>query len=178
VETAAKGVPGVSSALAERLTGGRYVDVDIDRATVGRYGLNIADVQSIISGAVGGETIGETVEGLARYPISIRYPRDLRDSLEGLRQLPILTPAGQQITLGTVATIKIADGPPMLPRMAIAPPPTWVPSAISPRVVSDAAMGEAASGSSPGVSIVLARASSNILSVPSASSKWWCRQRC
>ena len=114
VEVIAKGVPGVSSALAERLTGGRYIQVDIDRALAGRYGLNITDVQAIVSGAVGGETIGETVEGTARYPISVRYPRELRDSLEGLRALPIFTPSGQQITLGTVAQIEITDGPPML----------------------------------------------------------------
>ncbi len=125
VETVAKGVPGVSSALAERLTGGRYVDVDIDRANAARYGLNIADVQAIVSGAVGGETIGQTVEGLARYPISVRYPRELRDSLESLRTLPILTPAGQQITLGTVARLEIADGPPML-KTENGRPSTWV----------------------------------------------------
>ncbi|WBX85195.1 efflux RND transporter permease subunit [Sphingosinicella microcystinivorans] len=125
IETVARTVPGVSSALAERLTGGRYVDVDIDRALAARHGLNIADVQAIVSGAVGGETIGETVEGLARYPISVRYPRELRDSLEGLRQLPVLTPAGQQITLGTVARIAIADGPPML-KTENARPSTWV----------------------------------------------------
>ncbi len=125
VETVAKSVPGVSSALAERLTGGRYADVDIDRAAAARYGLNIADVQAIVSGAVGGETIGETVEGLARYPISVRYPREVRDSLEGLRQLPILTPSGQQITLGTVANISVVDGPPML-KTENARPSTWV----------------------------------------------------
>lgn len=125
VETVAKTVPGVSSALAERLTGGRYVDVDIDRAAAARFGLNIADVQQIVSGAVGGETIGETVEGLARYPISVRYPRELRDSLEGLRNLPVLTPSGQQITLGTVAHIVIAEGPPML-KTENARPSTWV----------------------------------------------------
>jgi Cu(I)/Ag(I) efflux system membrane protein CusA/SilA len=125
VETVAKTVPGVSSALAERLTGGRYVDVDIDRAAAARYGLNIADVQAIISGAVGGENVGETVEGLARYPISVRYPRELRDSLEGLRALPVLTPSGQQITLGTVANIQIADGPPML-KTENGRPSTWV----------------------------------------------------
>jgi len=125
VETVAKTVPGVSSALAERLTGGRYVDVDIDRTAAGRYGLNISDVQSIISGAVGGENIGETVDGLARYPISVRYPRELRDSLDGLRQLPILTPMGQQITLGTVAKVEIADGPPML-KTENGRPSTWV----------------------------------------------------
>ena len=114
VAEVAKTVPGVTSALAERLTGGRYVDIDIDRRAAARYGLNIADVQSIVSGAVGGETIGQTVEGLARYPISVRYPRELRDSLEQLRALPVLTPSGQQITLGTVADLQIADGPPML----------------------------------------------------------------
>ncbi|OHB38078.1 MAG: cation transporter [Phenylobacterium sp. RIFCSPHIGHO2_01_FULL_70_10] len=125
IEAVAKTVPGVSSALAERLTGGRYVDVAIDRAAAARYGLNIADVQDVISTAVGGETIGQTVEGLARYPISVRYPRELRDSLEGLRQLPILTPAGQQITLGTVAAVQVADGPPML-KTENARPSTWV----------------------------------------------------
>jgi Cu(I)/Ag(I) efflux system membrane protein CusA/SilA len=125
VEAVAKTVPGVSSALAERLTGGRYVDVRIDRAAAGRYGLNIADVQDIVSGAVGGETIGQTVEGLARYPISVRYPREIRDSLEGIRQLPILTPSGQQITLGTVASVQIADGPPML-KTENGRPSTWV----------------------------------------------------
>ena len=125
VERVAKAVPGVSSALAERLTGGRYVDVDIDRATAARFGLNITDVQEIVSGAIGGETIGQTVEGLARYPISVRYPRELRDSLEGLRTLPIVTPSGQQITLGTVASVQIADGPPML-KTENGRPSTWV----------------------------------------------------
>ncbi len=125
IERVARTVPGVSSALAERLTGGRYVDVDIDRATAGRYGLNIADVQEIVSGAIGGETIGQTVEGLARYPISVRYPRELRDSLEGLRTLPIVTASGQQITLGTVASVSIAEGPPML-KTENSRPSTWV----------------------------------------------------
>lgn len=125
VETVAKTVPGVSSALAERLTGGRYVDVDIDRTAAGRYGMNIADVQSIISGAVGGENVGEVVDGLARYPINVRYPREERDSLEGLRNLPILTPMGQQITLGTVAKVEIADGPPML-KTENGRPSAWV----------------------------------------------------
>lgn len=114
VEGVAKAVPGVSSALAERLTGGRYVDVEIDRAAAARYGLNIADVQAIVSGAIGGQNVGQTVEGLARYPINVRYPREIRDSIEGLRTLPVLTPSGQQITLGTVASLAVADGPPML----------------------------------------------------------------
>ena len=125
VAEVAKTVPGVSSALAERLTGGRYVNVDIDRQAAGRYGLNIADVQSIVAGAVGGETIGQTVEGLARYPISVRYPREMRDSLAELRALPIVTPSGQQITLGTVAGIEVADGPPML-KSENGRPTTWV----------------------------------------------------
>ena len=125
IEAVAKTVPGVSSALAERLTGGRYVDVDIDRAAAARFGLNITDVQAIVSGAIGGEAVGETVEGLARYPISVRCPRELRDSLEGLRSLPIVTPAGQQITLGTVARVQIADGPPML-KTENGRPSTWV----------------------------------------------------
>ncbi|MDR7060317.1 MULTISPECIES: efflux RND transporter permease subunit [unclassified Sphingopyxis] len=114
IETVVKTVPGVSSALAERLTGGRYIDVDIDRAAAARYGLNVADVQTIVSGAIGGETIGQTVEGLARYPISVRYPRELRDSIGKLADLPLLTPSRQQITLGTVASVRVSDGPPML----------------------------------------------------------------
>ncbi|MCK6105249.1 efflux RND transporter permease subunit [Brevundimonas sp. EYE_349] len=125
VEEIARSVPGVSSALAERLTGGRYIDIDIDRDAAGRYGLNIADVQSIVSGAIGGETIGQTVEGVARYPISVRYPRELRDSVEQLRALPILTPSGQQITLGAVADLRVADGPPML-KSENGRPTTWV----------------------------------------------------
>jgi Cu(I)/Ag(I) efflux system membrane protein CusA/SilA len=107
-------VPGVSSALAERLNGGRYIDVDIDRDAAARYGLNIADVQSIVSAAIGGDNIGETVEGLQRFPINVRYPREERDSVEKLRQLPVLTERGAQIRLGDVATIRINDGPPML----------------------------------------------------------------
>ncbi len=109
-----KAVPGVTSALAERLAGGRYVDVDIDRAAAARYGLNIADVQSVVSAAVGGDNIGETVEGLQRFPINLRYPREVRDSIENLRNLPVLTERGAQIRLGDVAAVRIADGPPML----------------------------------------------------------------
>jgi len=114
IETAVRKVPGVSSALAERLNGGRYVDVRIDRAAAARFGLNVVDVQSVISAAVGGENIGETVEGLQRFPINVRYPREVRDSLEKLRALPVLTEAGAQIRLGDVAAIRINDGPPML----------------------------------------------------------------
>ncbi|HEC0176363.1 TPA: efflux RND transporter permease subunit, partial [Pseudomonas aeruginosa] len=114
VERAARTVPGVSSALAERLSGGRYIDIDIDRQAAARYGLNIADVQAIVSGAIGGENVGETLEGLARYPINVRYPREWRDSPEALRELPIYTAEGGQVTLGSVARVSISEGPPML----------------------------------------------------------------
>ena len=114
IERALKDVRGVSSALAERLTGGRYVDVNIRRDDAARYGMNIADVQSVISSAVGGENIGETVEGLQRFPINMRYPREIRDSLAKLRSLPIITERGQRLVLSDVADIRITDGPPML----------------------------------------------------------------
>jgi copper/silver efflux system protein len=114
IEKVLKDVPGVSSALAERLTGGRYVDVTIDRDAAARYGMNIADVQSVIASAVGGDTIGETVEGLQRFPINLRYPREIRDSLEKLRKLPIVTERGARLVLSDVADIRITDGPPML----------------------------------------------------------------
>lgn len=109
-----RGVPGVSSALAERLTGGRYLDVQIDRGRAAQFGLNIADVQAVVTGAIGGMDIGETVEGLARYPINLRYGRDWRDSPQAVRDLPIFTPSGSQITLSMVANVAITDGPPML----------------------------------------------------------------
>jgi Cu(I)/Ag(I) efflux system membrane protein CusA/SilA len=114
IEQVVRKVPGVSSALAERLNGGRYVDVHIDRDAAARYGLNIADVQSVVSAAIGGDNIGETVEGLQRFPINVRYPREVRDSVEKLRDLPLLTERGAQIRLGDVSNIAITDGPPML----------------------------------------------------------------
>jgi len=125
IEQVAKTVPGVASALAERLTGGRYIDVQINRTAAARYGLNVADVQAVVSGAIGGESIGQTVEGLARYPISVRYPREIRDSVGELVNLPVLTPSRQQITLGTVADIRINEGPPML-RSENGRPVTWI----------------------------------------------------
>jgi Cu(I)/Ag(I) efflux system membrane protein CusA/SilA len=114
IERVLKDVPGVTSALAERLTGGRYVDVNIRREAAARFGLNISDVQSVISSAVGGENVGETVEGLQRFPINVRYPREIRDSLEKLRMLPIVTERGARIVLSDVADVRITDGPPML----------------------------------------------------------------
>jgi Cu(I)/Ag(I) efflux system membrane protein CusA/SilA len=125
IEAVAKTVPGISSALAERLSGGRYIDVAINRAAAARYGLNVADVQAVVSGAIGGEAVGQTVEGLARYPISVRYPREIRDSVDDIINLPVLTPSRQQITLGTVADVHITNGPPML-RSENGRPATWV----------------------------------------------------
>ena len=125
IEAVAKTVPGISSALAERLSGGRYIDVAINRASAARYCMNVADVQAVVSGLLGGEVIGQTVEGLARYPINVRYPREIRDSLDDIINLPVLTPSRQQITLGTVADIRITNGPPML-RSENGRPATWV----------------------------------------------------
>ncbi|MBU9273254.1 efflux RND transporter permease subunit [Burkholderia gladioli] len=114
VEQAVKGVPGVSSTLAERLNGGRYIDVDIDRLAAARYGLSVAELQSFVTTAIGGENLGEVIAGRERYPISVRYPREVRDSLDALRQLPVLTERGAQLRLGDVARLSIADGPPMI----------------------------------------------------------------
>ncbi|MDM0086942.1 MULTISPECIES: efflux RND transporter permease subunit [unclassified Variovorax] len=114
IEAAVKPVPGVSSALAERLTGGRYIDVDVDRLAAARYGLSVAEVQAVVSTAIGGDNVGELIAGRERYPINLRYPREIRDSLERLRQLPFVTDKGAQLLLGDVAKIGIADGPPML----------------------------------------------------------------
>ena len=114
VEAAVKHVPGVTSALAERLNGGHYIDVNINRLAAARYGLAITDIQSVVSSAVGGENVGEVVDGRERFPINVRYPREIRDSLEKLRQIPIVTDRGAQILLGDVADLKISDGPPMI----------------------------------------------------------------
>lgn len=114
IEQAVKKVPGVSSALAERLTGGRYIDIDIQRDAAAHFGLNIADVHSLVASAIGGENVGEKVEGLQRFPINVRYQRELRDSLAALRALPIVTEWGQRLTLGDIAQIRVSDGAPML----------------------------------------------------------------
>ena len=114
VERAVKGIPGTSSAFSERVSGGRYIDIEPDRIAAARLGLSIADVQRIVALAIGGENIGETVEGLQRFPINLRYPRELRDSLTDLRELPIVTMQGATVTLGQIAEVKIVDGPPMI----------------------------------------------------------------
>ncbi|CAN5174239.1 CusA/CzcA family heavy metal efflux RND transporter [soil metagenome] len=114
VEQVAKTVPGVSSALAERITGGRYVDVTIRPGIAARYGLSQADLQRLIATVVGGDSIGETIEGRERYPIVLRYPRGQRDSLSALAQLPLIAPGGVQLTLSQVADLSLSPGPPML----------------------------------------------------------------
>jgi len=114
IETALKSVPGVSSALAERLIGGRYLDVKIDRDAAARFGMNIADVQLVVTSAIGGQNIGETVEGLQRFPINMRYPREARDSVDKLRKLQVVNERGARLVLSDVAEIQVTDGPPML----------------------------------------------------------------
>jgi copper/silver efflux system protein len=114
IEEVLQGVPGTASVYSERVSGGRYVDVDIDRLAAARFGLNIADVQEVVRTAVGGMNVAESVEGLERYPINVRYPREVRDSVERLRLLPVVTPSGAQIPLGEVAKVAVQDGPPMI----------------------------------------------------------------
>jgi Cu(I)/Ag(I) efflux system membrane protein CusA/SilA len=114
VEAVLKSVPGTRSAYAERVQGGRYIEVHIDRIRAARFGLSLADVQQVVALAVGGENIGQTVEGLQRFPINLRYPRELRDSVDKLRTLPIVIPSGATTTLGAVSDIAVTDGPPQL----------------------------------------------------------------
>jgi len=114
IERIVRSVPGVTSALAERLDGGRYIDIAIDRVKAARYGVSVKELQSIVASVVGGDNIGETIEGRERYPISVRYPREMRDSLQKLRDLPVVTSGGAQVALSELADITITDGPPML----------------------------------------------------------------
>lgn len=114
LETILKDVPGTASVYSERVAGGRYIKVDIQRKKAARYGLNIADVQQVIATAIGGTNVSQTVEGLERYPINIRYPQDYRDSPEQLALLPVVTSNNERIALGDVADIYIEDGPPAI----------------------------------------------------------------
>ncbi len=125
IEEVVQQIPGTLSAYSERVASGRYITVDIDRVAASRFGLNIADVQEVIRTAVGGLNVAESVEGLERYPINIRYPRDLRDSPQELRNLPIVTPAGARIPLGEVALIEVDDGPAMV-KSENARPNGWI----------------------------------------------------
>jgi Cu(I)/Ag(I) efflux system membrane protein CusA/SilA len=114
IESVLRDVPGTVSAFSERVAGGRYVTVDILREQASRYGLNIDDVQDIVRTAIGGMNITETVEGLERYPVNLRYPRGARDSVEKLRDLAVVTPQGKQMPLSAVADIRVEGGPPMI----------------------------------------------------------------
>ena len=107
-------VDGTASVYSERVAGGRYVDVDIDRKRASRFGLNINDVQDVVRSAVGGMNVTQTVEGLERYPVNVRYPQRVRDSVEQLKLLPIVTPQGARIALADVADVKVVDGPPAI----------------------------------------------------------------
>ncbi len=112
IEAVLRDVPGTLSAFSERVVGGNYFDFDIDRDAVARYGLTVGDVQDTIQSAIGGMNVSQTVEGLERYPINIRYARDYRNDLQSLRRVLIPTPTGQQIPIAQVANIKIRKGPP------------------------------------------------------------------
>ena len=125
IETVLKQLPKTASAFSERVAAGRYLNVDIDREAAARYGLNIADIQEFVAVAIGGATVTETVEGLERYPVQIRFPRETRDSVEDLKQLPIVTRMGATVPLSAVARLEIADGPPML-KSENARPNGWI----------------------------------------------------
>jgi AcrB/AcrD/AcrF family protein/HlyD family secretion protein/copper binding protein CusF len=114
LEQVLKDVPGTASVYSERVAGGRYIKVDIQRDKAARYGLNIADVQQVVATAIGGMNVAQTIEGLERYPVNLRYPQDYRNSPEQLALLPIVTTSGQRIALGDVARVYVEDGPPAI----------------------------------------------------------------
>ena len=114
LEQVLKDVPGTASVYSERVVGGRYIKVDIQREKAARYGLNIADVQQVVATAIGGMNVAQTIEGLERYPVNLRYPQDYRNSPEQLALLPIVTTSGQRIALGDVARVYVEDGPPAI----------------------------------------------------------------
>ena len=114
IEAVLAGLPGTASVFAERVAGGRYVDIEINRLAASRFGLNVSDIHDVVGLAIGGMDVTRSVEGRERYPISLRYPQRVRDSIERLRLLPVVTPAGAHIALGDVADIAVADGPPVI----------------------------------------------------------------
>ena len=125
VEVVVKPLPGTLSAYAERVMGGTFLDFDIDRTAIARYGLTVGDVQDVIQTAVGGMNVSWTVEGLERYPINLRYPRELRDSPAALREVLVATPSGAQIPLGQLAHLEVRSGPPGI-KSENARPNAWV----------------------------------------------------
>ncbi len=125
VENVMRGVPGTASAFAERTVGGNYLDFDINRKEAARYGLSVVDIESVIQTGMGGMSITNTVEGLERYPVNLRYSRELRDNLEALNRILIAAPGGEQIPIGQLATINIRKGP-MVIRSENSRPNAWV----------------------------------------------------
>jgi Cu(I)/Ag(I) efflux system membrane protein CusA/SilA len=125
VEAVVREVPGTLSAYAERVMGGSYFDFHIDRDAIARYGLNVGDVQDVIQSAIGGMNVSWTVEGLERYPINVRYPRELRDDAESLRDILVAAPSGVQVPLGRLASIAVHQGPPGI-KTENARPNAWV----------------------------------------------------
>ncbi len=125
IEQAMKTLPETTSAFGDRAVGGYYLDFDIDREAASRYGLTVGDVQDVIQSAIGGMNVTETVEGLERYPVNLRYPRELRDNLESLRRVLVPTPTGVQIPLTMVAKLEIRRGPPSI-KSEDARPNAWI----------------------------------------------------
>jgi copper/silver efflux system protein len=125
VAAAVKPVSGTVSAVSDRIMGGRYIDIEVNRAAAARYGLSIDQVQQTAATAVGGAQIGEKIDGLARYPINVRFPRELRDSVDALQQLPVITPDDAVVPLSLVANIRIEPGPSMI-KSENAQPSVWV----------------------------------------------------
>jgi Cu(I)/Ag(I) efflux system membrane protein CusA/SilA len=125
IEAMVKPLTGTLSAYAERVMGGTYLDVEIDREASARHGLTVGDVQDIISSAIGGMNVSSTVEGLERYPINVRYPRELRDNVTALAEVVVPTPGGAQIPLNQLATLHVRQGPPSI-KTENARPNAWV----------------------------------------------------
>ncbi|MAG33751.1 MAG: CusA/CzcA family heavy metal efflux RND transporter [Deltaproteobacteria bacterium] len=125
IEAILRDLPGTGSVYAERVLGGNYLDFDIDRAQIARYGLTVGDVQDVIQTAIGGMNVSQTVEGLERYPINLRYSRELRDDIASLRRVLVPTPAGAQVPLEQLAALRFAKGPPAI-KTENARPNAWV----------------------------------------------------
>ena len=125
IEARIRNVPGTASVYAERVTGGNFLDIDIDRVAASRYGLLVDDIQNVVSSAIGGMNVTETVEGLERYPVNVRYPRELRQTLEGLNSVLVHTPMGHDVPLGELAHLKFVKGPPVI-KSEGARPTGWI----------------------------------------------------
>jgi Cu(I)/Ag(I) efflux system membrane protein CusA/SilA len=125
VEGVVRNLPGTSSAYAERVMGGSYLDFDIDREAIARHGLSVADVQEVIQGALGGMNVTSTVEGLQRFPVNLRYPRELRDDPSELGEVLVATPSGAHVPLRQLARLELRAGPPMI-KSENARPNAWI----------------------------------------------------